>query len=478
MALISCGELSFLILLPIINSLLNFSNFEIYKKTQFINHPITDCLLSNCILCFSFIPLLFTKLCCNSKKNKQKSHVRPTLAIKVNNITMFTIVIGFLYQITNLLHSIVGNQIATTKNFFVNDYIFELFFIVIASKIFSKSLIYKHQQISIVFIILLSCGFYAIDFIFYFKGQEYIVIFLIVKQIIFGIYIVLIKHLTEFKKYSIFKMLLTFGIVGLVVDLIILMITSNIECNGYLDGICSATYNYKTEHKYERINLNEKDISILDINISDYEEISKITNIKNITNVEMIDNYTIGINFTNIINETSYYLDNINVFINNTKNNIEYHHGIIQSTIINLMYRIFSITSIFLCVIVVEKLFPSYTYFTNILLSIISKLKDIIYIKEKDDLLIYIQILIICFIFFWTLVYNEIIELNFCGCSDDTRKNKISQHDELRKSDWVTDKGIMDADATVVDDINNDITHLRENDGNYGTLATVNSYMK
>ena len=140
------------------------------------------------------------------------------------------------------------------------------------------------------------------------------------------------------------------------------------------------------------------------------------------------------------------------------------------------MYRIFSITSIFLCVIVVEKLFPSYTYFTNILLSIISKLKDIIYIKEKDDLLIYIQILIICFIFFWTLVYNEIIELNFCGCSDDTRKNKISQHDELRKSDWVTTKGINDADATLVDDIN-DASRFRENSGSYGTLTTVNNYM-
>ena len=479
MALIGCGEISVLILLPIINSLLNFSNFELYKKTQFINHPIIDCFISNFILCFSFIPLLCTKFCCNSKKN-QKTHTKSTLSININNKTLFTIVIGFLYQLSNLLHSIVVNQIATTKNFFVNDYVFELFFIVIASKIFSKSLIYKHQQVSIFFIILLSCGFYAIDFIFFFKEQVIMIIFLIVKQIIFGVYIVLIKHLTEFKKYSIFKMLLIFGLVGLLIDLIVLMITTNIECSGPLGGVCSSTYDYKTENKYIRVNLNDSELNIDDINISDNDEISKMFNIKNITNVEIIDNYTIGINFTNVtINKMSYYLDNITMFINNTKKNIEYHKGIMQSTIINIIYRIFSIVSIFLCMIIVEKLFPSFTYFTNILLSIFSKLKDIIYIKEREELLILIQIVIICFIFFWTLVFNEIIELKCCGCSDNTRKNiKINNNpqDEIRKSDWVTTKGINDADATLVDDIN-DASRFRENSGSYGTLTTVNNYM-
>ena len=486
MALISCGELSCLFILPIINSLLNFSNFELYKKSIFLNHPVIDCILSNFLLCFCFIPLIFTKICCNSKKN-QKAHTKSTLTMKINNIKIFTIVIGFLYELVNLLHSIVANQIAAKNNNFVNDYIFELFFIVIASKIFSKNLIYKHQIISIIFIILLACGFYAIGFLPVFKEKEQdpkILIFLVLKQIIFGIYIVLIKHLTEFKKYSIFRMLLIFGLVGLLVDIIVLVITNNIKCHGELWGICSSiSYDYKKYNNYTRVYLNETNIT--DINISNPIDISKEFNIENITNYEIIDNYTLDVNFTNITTiNTNYYLDNVPIFLNNIKNQIE-NQGIMPNIIINIIYRLFTIISIFLCMIIVEKLFPSYTYFTNILLSIFAKIKDLIYriyIRDNNDdfwiiIQILIQILIVCFIFFWVLVYNEIIELNCCGCSENLRKNLISRknQDERRTSDWVTNKGINDADATLVDN-NNDISHSRYSDDNCGTLTTVNNF--
>ena len=112
----------------------------------------------------------------------------------------------------------------------MNDYIFELFFIIVASKIFCKSLIYKHQQVSIVFIFLLGAGFYAIDILYY--PYRYELIFLILKQIIFGICVVLIKYLTELKGYSLLKVLFLFGIAGLILDLFILIITTNVKCAG------------------------------------------------------------------------------------------------------------------------------------------------------------------------------------------------------------------------------------------------------
>ena len=56
-------------------------------------------------------------------------------------------------------------------------------------------------------------------------------------------------------------------------------------------------------------------------------------------------------------------------------------------------------------------------------------------------------------------MYNEIIELNFCKLNEDTRKNKIKRNDEdvRRKSDWITSKGMADADATLVDDYNQNV---------------------
>lgn len=496
MALISCGELSWLFLLPLINSFLNFSNFELYKNTGYADHPIIDCFISNFLLSLLFIPIIFSKICCNSKKDtEKKKHNKSTLTIKIKNQTMFTIVLGLLYELINLFHSIFANKIAakgigfgeiieSTHSFFINDNIFELFFIAMASKIFSKTLVYKHQQISIIIIIILAIVFYVIDFTFIHFQYWHTIFFLIIKQIIFGITIELIKHLTEFKHYSLLKMLLIFGLVGMLLDLMILVITTNLPCSGELYGICSSKiHNYETEEQNTIFNLTEKGINIteLDLNISDIKQVTEITNITNITGVAFIPNDTLSINYTKIIKDEKYYfLDNFGSFTKDFKDNLN-----IQYIIINIVYRIFAIISIFLLMITVEKLFPSYTYFTNILVSFLSKLKELFYTisenKNEENIKIYqiILIVIIVVIFFWLLVYNEIIELNCCGCSEDTRRNQLNRNtlDERRKSDWVTSKGIMDADATLVDDtFSND--NSRDRFGSGATLATVQNYNK
>ena len=102
--------------------------------------------------------------------------------------------------------------------------------------------------------------------------------------------------------------------------------------------------------------------------------------------------------------------------------------------------------------IIIQKLSPSYTYFIGILLTIFSKFKDLFYNDEKK-LMILIQIVIVFITLFWTLVYNELLELNFCKLNEDTAANKLKRNDndERRKSEWVISKGNSDADATLVD---------------------------
>ena len=451
MALIKLGELSLLFLFPIINSILDFGNFELYIKTEYKNHPIVNCLISNLLLCVLFIPLLISKYCFNSKSEK-KSYHKCSLIFKVKNENAFMIIVGFLYELVNILHSIFGNKVGSIKQFFMNDYLFELFFIVLASKIFTKALIYKHQLVSIIFIFLFAVLFYLVDFKYY--EYKYVIIFVILKQIIYGVCIIFIKYITDSKYYSIFKTLFIFGVVGFILDLFILIITSNVKCSGTLDDICSSTvHNYKDIDLSEKYNISYFNLSnIIDIiNITD-DDISKIKSnltAKKIINYELLDNDTISIDYIKEIDDPDYYLDNLEDFFDDLKDKEN------KDILINLFNLIFSFISIFLFIIIVQKLFPSYTYFTNIIVSIFSKFKEL-FRNEKDIniFIILLQIIILLVIFFLALVYNEIIELNFWGLNDDTLKNKLKSNDidEKRKSNWVMNKAPADADVTLVDD--------------------------
>jgi hypothetical protein len=330
----------------------------------------------------------------------------------------------------------------------MNDYIFELFFIIVASKIFCKSLIYKHQQVSIVFIFLLGAGFYAIDILYY--PYRYELIFLILKQIIFGICVVLIKYLTELKGYSLLKVLFLFGIAGLILDLFILIITTNVKCGGELNGICSSVvHNYRYENHTSNFTYNPND-TFIDLN--DYKNISEVYNISNIVDVELVNstsNYTLIIKYSETFDNPYYYLDNLKDFIDDYKNN-----GTTGKDIINIIYLAFSTISIFLLFIIIKKLSPSYTYLSSVFLTIFSKTKELFYKETKEVFVLLIQIAIVIVILFWTLIYNELLELNCCKLNEDTQANKLkrNENDERRKSDWVTSKGYSDADATLVDE--------------------------
>ena len=450
MAIIKCGEISLVLILPIITALLQFSNFELYKKTEYENHPIMDCLFSNLLLCLLFIPFLLSKLFYNSKHGS-KGH-KSKFILKIEKPILFTVIVGALLELVNLLHSIFSNKIASQQDFFMNDYVFELIFIIIASKIFTKSLVFKHQQLSMIFVLILGVLFYVIDYSHY-DYKNYIIFFSILKQIIFGISIILIKHITEMKHYSIFKMLMIFGIVGFIMDLFILMITTNVKCKNSLDDICSSI-----DNNTKVVTQNNNQFSINNI-IEDYY-------IKNFDS-----------NAINITEDIDYYLDNFKIFFDDLKDNPE-HEGR-KYDIINVVYRIFALISIILIIFVVDKLHPSYTYIVNVLLTIFSKIKELFNDDndKNDRLIIVLQILIILILLFWSLVYNEIIELNFCGLNEDTHKSRELRDDtdEKRTEDWAKKKGTGDADATLLDDnFNPDSSHSNEN---FGSMGMGESYV-
>ena len=457
MKLIGCGELSFLLILPLLNSLLNFSNFELYRNTEYGKHPIIDCLLSNLLLCLSSIPFLALGLCFkrrdgSSNKNYQKS----SLIVQIKNPVIFMAVVAILFEIINLIHSIFSNEYAVKTKIFMNDYVFELVFIVIASKLLEKNLIYRHHLVSIIFVFILGTLFYIIDI--YNNNYGFLLIAFILKQILFGICIIFIKHFTTLKNYSIFKMIITFAFIGLILDLFVLIITSQFHCT---NSLCNSFYQKEGEICKIIENNSSNETEVNNTYIQNFKEIIENINLDAKSDINNTDNDINDKNEAN--NNNCFYLDHFKSFISDLQNRYNGKKGYSEPygskfMIINVIYRIFSIVESYFLVIIIEKLQPSYTYFTSVLLTIFSKTKDIITLKEKGNskFLIFIQIIITLFVLFWASIYNEIIELRFCGLDEDTKKNKNRRDDigEMRKSDWLMNKAESDADSTFPMDFN------------------------
>ena len=480
MKLIGCGEFSFLLILPLLNSLLNFSDFELYKNTEYGKHPIVDCLLSNILLCLSCIPFLVLGLFCKRReKNSSINYRKSPLIVQIKNPIIFMAVVAILFEAINLIHSIFSNKLAAKTKIFMNDYIFELVFIVIASKLLEKNLIYRHQLVSIIFVFILGTLFYVIDL--YNNNYGLILIALILKQILFGICIIFIKHFTTMKNYSIFKLILTFAFVGLILDLFVLIISGHIRCTNLL---CNSFYQKAGEKCEITENIPPKKSDVNSTYIQSFNEIIEFLNLNDINNTDS------DIDTKNHTKNNCLYLDHFRSFINDVKNRYNEDSGYQKPhgksfMIINIIYRVFSIFESYFLVIIIEKLQPSITYFTSVLLTIFSKTKDIITLDVEGNkkFLIFIQIIITLLVLFWASIYNEILELQFCELNEDTRKNKNRRDDidEMRKSDWLLNKVESDADATLADDLgnSNSVNNTdNTNNNSVGTIATMPNYMK
>ena len=413
MSLISCGELSFVFILPIIAAILNIHNIEIFQYTQYKDHPIISCILSNTILSLFFIPFLFRKFICN-KKNNSINNYKINLKVTINHSLIVMIILAILYELVNLFHIIFSLKYKFSKPYYENDIIFELCFIHLVYKLFSTKLKYKHHVVSILFILIFALIYFAIEVVFY--KNYYIFIFILLKQFIVGICLVFTEYLMKDKKYSIFLIIFVFGFIGLIIDLIILTIVTYVSCADFLKNeICTVTL----------VKANEKS------NLSYFENNILINSEKN----DIID--------------LKYYLDNGKHFYDSFTLALETEGP--RILILTLIFSLFSAFSIFLNFLIVKQSYPSLTFLGNIIISYYLKIREFFYDERGETYIIVIQIILITLICFWFLIYYELIELNFCGISDYTKNNRLKRNklDERRSKNWINNDILADADITV-----------------------------
>lgn len=413
MSLISCGELSFVFILPIIAAILNIHNIEIFQYTQYKDHPIISCILSNTILSLFFIPFLFRKFICN-KKNNSINNYKINLKVTINHPLIVMIILAILYELVNLFHIIFSLKYKSSKPYYENDIIFELCFIHLVYKLFSTKLKYKHHVVSILFILIFDLIYFAIEVVFY--KIYYIFIFILLKQFIVGICLVFTEYLMKDKKYSIFLIIFVFGFIGLIIDLIILTIVTYVSCADFLKNeICSVTL----------VKVNEK------------------------SNLSYIENNILINSEKNDIIDLKYYLDNGKHFYDSFTLALETEGP--RILILTLIFSLFSAFSIFLNFLIVKQSYPSLTFLGNIIISYYLKIREFFYDERGETYIIVIQIILITLICFWFLIYYELIELNFCGISDYTKNNRLKRNklDERRSKNWINNDILADADITV-----------------------------
>ena len=413
MSLISCGELSFVFILPIIAAILNIHNIEIFQYTQYKDHPIISCILSNTILSLFFIPFLFRKFICN-KKNNSINNYKINLKVTINHPLIVMIILAILYELVNLFHIIFSLKYKSSKPYYENDIIFELCFIHLVYKLFSTKLKYKHHVVSILFILIFDLIYFAIEVVFY--KIYYIFIFILLKQFIVGICLVFTEYLMKDKKYSIFLIIFVFGFIGLIIDLIILTIVTYVSCADFLKNeICSVTL----------VKVNEK------------------------SNLSYIENNILINSEKNDIIDLKYYLDNGKHFYDSFTLALETEGP--RILILTLIFSLFSAFSIFLNFLIVKQSYPSLTFLGSIIISYYLKIREFFYDERGETYIIVIQIILIILICFWFLIYYELIELNFCGISDYTKNNRLKRNklDERRSKNWMNNDILADADITV-----------------------------
>ena len=399
--------------MPIIAAILNIHNIEIFQYTQYKDHPIISCILSNTILSLFFIPFLFRKFICN-KKNNSINNYKINLKVTINHPLIVMIILAILYELVNLFHIIFSLKYKSSKPYYENDIIFELCFIHLVYKLFSTKLKYKHHVVSILFILIFALIYFAIEVVFY--KNYYIFIFILLKQFIVGICLVFTEYLMKDKKYSIFLIIFVFGFIGLIIDLIILTIVTYVSCADFLKNeICSVTL----------VKANEKS------NLSYFENNILINSEKN----DIID--------------LKYYLDNGKHFYDSFTLALETEGP--RILILTLIFSLFSAFSIFLNFLIVKQSYPSLTFLGNIIISYYLKIREFFYDERGETYIIVIQIILITLICFWFLIYYELIELNFCGISDYTKNNRLKRNklDERRSKNWINNDILADADITV-----------------------------
>ncbi len=127
---------------------------------------------------------------------------------------------------------------------------------------------------------------------------------------------------------------------------------------------------------------------------------------------------------------------------------------------------------------------PYHTFITSCILGLLFRIHDCYeYLKNNTDIHIsyinrvfFMYFAFIFILFFWTLVFDEVIELKCCGLNVYTQRNidKRSELYENRQNSWMANKGVGDADCTMVEGpLNEEYQSEGSNEDDAISMATL-----
>ena len=117
-----------------------------------------------------------------------------------------------------------------------------LFFLFLFPILFFHIKFYKHQYFSISVIIIMELGYYLLQYKYFIEKTLYFSLFQIIVSSLESLFNIYIKGLMEFKYFSPYRVMNTFGLIILFLLLIIYFIVSYKLCNNYL---CNLDYENK-----------------------------------------------------------------------------------------------------------------------------------------------------------------------------------------------------------------------------------------
>ena len=354
-----------------------------------------------------------------------------------------------------IIKEILIEIIYTTNDIF--DYYFaHLIIITLILKYFFKVRIYNHRMVAVIFDIILSGGSLVLCLFInnyskddqkrtlkeLFTGHYYKIVIAVLLYLIFSflfcIGIIIQKNIMENKFISPYKIIIFKGIIGIIVSIIGLIISSLWKC--------PKEYEQEEDNKNKT---NKDEAYNRSFNLSDYQ------NFKFFVCAVQYPNQTGS-------NKTTYYYDHfIGYFSLVNKKTIE-PLSIILYCIINFITEI--------CLIFINKYFsPTHYLIAESLYSLIhipmdyfsvisyKEMKEKIQDDQKaDNKSIYLAIVhtigtrilrfISCFCdFFAYTIYLEIIELKFCGLNQNIKKN-IQKRASIDANDDNLDNSSSDSD--------------------------------
>ena len=403
------GEISWYLILPIINAILGFGNISLNYVLDLPRYPVVDNLFNNIILSLAFIPYLIIKKINENKRNstyfdKRRSTIyNKNLIIYLNkkNTEFILIIAGIFFCLAEVIQSIFVTKTSIDLNYWE----FELIFITLVSKFLLKTLTYKHHQLSLIVILFFSF-LICIICIIYINVNPFIIIFLLIKQIFYSICVILLKYLFEVKQYPILKLISIIGSTGIVVNLFILIFVNNISCDHFI---------------FETVTCSAK--------------------------------------FTNSDNETCYYLDNLSSYFKDLKSRYKGDGKIFPNYISGLFffadisYRISKTIYFVLFLFIIKNLYPSHTYLTSVLITLLIKIFELFKYDHEDEIPVFVSILyliMLLLIFYWAIIFNEVFILKVFDLDEDVRIKMYKPQE--RRDTWFSKKALeSDADSTFTD---------------------------